>query len=83
MATTSLVRRVLHLEDAGGDGECPRCSGMVAIFMNSAFSGAHKNGEPMTEEEWDDFEAEEDEAGRCPACGEKALEIRVGWPEQV
>ncbi len=77
------MRRVEHLEDADGGGECPRCSGVVSISMHGEFSSAHKNGVPMTEGEWDDFEAEEDEAGRCPACGEKALEIRVGWPEQV
>ncbi len=80
MATTSLKRRIRYLEDTGGGGECPRCSGVVGIFMNGGFSSAHKNGVPMTEEEWVAFEAEE-ENGRCPACGRKPESITVGWPE--
>ncbi len=83
MATTGLVRRVLHLEDAGDGGECPRCSGVVAIFMNGEFSSAHKNGVPMSEEEWDAFADEEEEDGRCPVCGRKPENITVGWPEQA
>ncbi len=83
MATTGLVRRVLHLEDAGGGGECPRCSGVVGVFMNGEFSSAHKNGVPMSEEEWDAFADEEEEDGRCPVCGQKPENITVGWPEQA
>ncbi|MDP9458079.1 MAG: hypothetical protein M3Q60_20425 [Actinomycetota bacterium] len=79
MATTSLERRVRHLEDTGDGGECPRCSGVVGVFMNDAFSGAHKNGVPMSEEEWDAF-ADEEEEGRCPVCGRKPENITVGWP---
>ncbi len=80
MATTGLVRRVLHLEDAGGDGECPRCSGVVAVTMNDEFWSASKDGVPMSREEYEAFEDEEDEEGRCPMCGEKPHDIRVGWP---
>ncbi len=79
MATTSLVRRVLHLEDVGGDGECPRCSGVVAVTMNGEFSSAHKNGVQMGREEYEAFEAEEQD-GRCPVCGQKPESITVGWP---
>ncbi len=77
---TSLDTRIKRLEDVGGGGECPRCSGVVAVTMNGEFSSAHKNGEPMSEEEWDAFEAEEDEEGRCPMCGQKPENITVGWP---
>ncbi len=76
----SVETRIRRLEaDAGGDGECLRCAGVVAIFMNDEFSSAHKNGEPMSEEE---FEGEEDGAGRCPACGQKSEGVSVGWPVQ-
>ncbi len=78
----ALVRRVRHLEDAGGGGECPRCSGVVAVTMNGEFSSAHKNGVPMSEGEWDAFEDEEEE-GRCPVCGQKPEAVSVGWPEQA
>ncbi len=77
---TGLDTRVRKLEDSGGDGECPRCSGVVGIFVCGAFSSAHKNGEPMSEEEYEAFEAEEDGAGRCPVCGQKPESITVGWP---
>ncbi len=76
------MRRVEHLEDTGDGGECPRCSGVVGIFMNGRFSSAHKNGEPMSEEEWDAFEAEEEE-GRCPVCGQKTKSVTIGWPESA
>ncbi len=82
MATTSLVRRVLHLEDAGGGGECPRCAGVVAVTMNGEFSSAHKNGVQMSREEYEAFEAEEED-GRCPVCGQKPEAVSVGWPEQA
>ncbi len=79
----SVETRIRRLEaDAGGGGECPRCAGMVAIFMNGEFSSAHKNGLPVTEEEWDAFEDEEED-GRCPVCGQKPESITVGWPEQA
>ncbi len=81
MATTSLVRRVLHLEDAGEGGECPRCAGVVAVTMNGEFSSAHKNGVPMTEAEFEEFENEE-EGGFCPVCGQKPEAVSVGWPVQ-
>lgn len=80
---TSLVTRVRRLEDAAGDGECPRCSGMVVVLMDGEFSGAGKHGREMTEEEYREFEAEEDDEGRCPACGRKSTEITVGWPEDA
>lgn len=77
---TGLETRIRRLEDAGGDGECARCSGAVGIFLNGEFSSANRHGEPMSEEEWHQHEAEEEPDGRCPACGEKAAEIVVGWP---
>ncbi len=77
---TSLETRLKRLEDAGGGGECPRCSGVFAVTMNGEFSSASKNGEPMSEEEYEAFEAEEDEEGRCPVCGQKPHDIKVGWP---
>ncbi len=66
---TNLDTRIRKLEDAGGGGECPRCSGVFAVTMNGEFSSASKDGEPMSEEEWCAFEAEEDGEGRCPVCG--------------
>ncbi len=71
--------RIKRLEDAGGGGECPRCSGIFAVTMNSEFSSAGKHGVPMSEEEYEAFEAEEED-GRCPVCGEKPENITVGWP---
>jgi DNA-directed RNA polymerase subunit RPC12/RpoP len=81
VATTGLVRRVRHLEDADGGGECPRCSGVVVVTMDGEFSSASKDGVPMSEEEYEAHEAEEDGEGRCPVCGEKPHDITVGWPE--
>ncbi len=80
---TSLDTRIRKLEDSGGDGKCPRCSGMVAIFMNGEFSSAHKNGVPMSREEYEAHEAEEDGEGRCPVCGQKPEIITVGWPDSA
>ncbi len=77
---TSLDTRIRKLEDAGGDGECPRCSGVFAVTMNGEFSSAGKHGVPMSEEEYKAFEAEEDGKGRCPVCGQKPENITVGWP---
>ncbi len=77
---TSLETRVGRLEDADGGGECPRCSGVVGILLNGEFSSASKHGQPMSEEEWCQFETEEED-GRCPVCGVKPESITVGWPE--
>ncbi len=77
---TNLDTRIRRLEDAGGGGECPRCSGVFAVTMNGEFSSAAKHGEPMSEEEYEAFEAEEAEEGRCQDCGEKPHDIKVGWP---
>ena len=74
----SIETRVRRLEDTGG-GECPRCSGVVGIFMGGEFSSANKYGEAMKKEAWKEHEAEEED-GCCPVCGEKAAEIVVGWP---
>ncbi len=79
---TGLETRIRRLEDAGAGGECPRCSGVVGVFMNGEFSSAHKNGVQMSREEYEAHEAEEEE-GRCPVCGRKPENITVGWPEQA
>jgi len=76
---TSLETRVRRLEDTDGGRECPRCSGVLAINLDGDFWSASKHGEDMSAEEYEAFEAEEDEDGRCPVCGEKASEIVVGW----
>ncbi len=76
---TSLATRIRRLEEAGGGGECPRCSGVFAVTMNGEFSSASKHGVPMSREDYEALEAEEED-GRCPACGEKPHDIRVGWP---
>ena len=81
---TGLVTRVKRLEDSGGDGgECPRCSGVVAVCLHGEPDSASKNGKEMSKEEYREFLDEEDEDGRCPVCGRKAVEITVGWPEDV
>ncbi len=79
---TGLDTRIRKLEDADGSGECPRCSGVVGILMNGEFSSASKYGVPMSREEYEAHEAEEEE-GRCPVCGRKPENITVGWPEQA
>ncbi len=80
----SVETRIRLLEaDAGGGGECPRCSGMVAVTLGGKFSSASKNGVPMSEEEYEAFEAEEDGEGRCPVCGQKPESVIIGWPEQA
>ena len=70
--------------DAGGDGggECPRCSGVVGIVLDDEFYSASRDGKPMSKEEWQEFEAEEED-GRCPVCNRKGHEITVGWPENL
>jgi ssDNA-binding Zn-finger/Zn-ribbon topoisomerase 1 len=78
---TSLETRIQRLEGADGGGECPRCSGVLGIFLDGEFYSASRDGEEMSKEEWRAHEAEEDEEGRCPACGQKPAEITVGWPE--
>ncbi len=77
---TSLETRIQQLEDAGGDGECPRCSGVLGIFLDGEFRSTSKHGEEMSEGEYETFEAGEKPDGRCPVCGEKAAEINGGWP---
>ena len=79
--STGLERRLKVLEDAGGGGECPRCSGVVEVFICGEFSGASKHGKEMSKEDYRDFLAEEDEKGCCPVCQRKHTEITVGWPD--
>lgn len=74
---TGLGTRIRRLEDTGG-GECPRCSGVVGVFLSGGFWSAGKNGKDMSEEEWRELEAEEEEDGRCPVCGRKPENITVG-----
>ncbi len=79
---TSVAERIRKLEaDAGEGWECPRCSGVIEVFCEGAFSSATRRGEPMTEEEYRAFEAEEEEDGSCPVCREKGTEITVGWSD--
>ncbi len=78
----SLERRVRVLEDAGGGGECPRCSGVVEIRDCGERWSATKYGRAMTEEEYLAHAAEEGPDGECPVCKEKPIEIKVGWPEE-
>ena len=78
--TTSLATRIKRLESAGGSGECPRCSGTVAVYLNGKLDGVSKHGRRFTPEEAEAFIAEEGEDGRCPLCGAKrGPEIRIGW----
>ena len=77
---TGLGTRVRRLEDGGDGGRCPRCSGVLGIFLDGEFWSASRNGEGMSEEEYRAFEAEEDGDGRCPVCGRGPEDITVGWP---
>ena len=42
--TTSLATRIKRLESAGWGGECPRCSGTVAVYLNGRLDGVSKHG---------------------------------------
>jgi len=76
--TTSLASRVRRLEKAtGAGGECPRCSGTTVIYVNGKLGGVSKNGRKFTPQEAEGFVAEE-EAGRCPLCGQRREQITVG-----
>ncbi len=75
MATT-LERRLEALEDAGSGGECPRCSGIVATFINGELHDASRHGKPMSEEEYRAHQAEEDPDGKCPVCGGRPTTIK-------
>ncbi len=74
---TSLERRVSALEDAGGGGECPRCSGIAVTFVNGELDNASRYGEPMSKEEYREFEAEEGPGGECPVCGERPITVEA------
>jgi Zn finger protein HypA/HybF involved in hydrogenase expression len=74
-----LERRVEALEQAGGGGECPRCSGTTVIIVNDELSSVTKGRRLFTPEEARAF-VEEEEDGRCPVCGSgRGPEIVVGW----
>ena len=75
----SLRGRLARLEDRTGGKDCPRCSGVVVVSVNGDLHHASKNGEPMSEEEYHSFEAE-DIDGRCPVCGEESIEIIAPAP---
>ncbi len=77
MATT-LERRLEALEDAGSGGECPRCSGIVATFINGELHDASRHGEQMSEAEYFEHEAEKDLDGKCPVCGGRPTVIKAG-----
>lgn len=70
--------RIGRLEASGG-GDCPRCSGVFAVTVNGRFSSASKHGEPMPEEGWRAFEAEEED-GRCPECERRPTNVTIGSP---
>lgn len=82
--TTSLETRVTRLEDtAGGNGECPRCSGTTVIYLNGKLESVNRDGRLFTPKEAEAFEREEDEEGRCPVCGAARQVITVGgWGEK-
>jgi hypothetical protein len=68
------------LEQAGGDGECPRCSGTTVVIVNDRLESVNRNGHLFTLEEAREF-VEEEEDDRCPLCGTKrGPTIRIGWP---
>ena len=76
----NLRGRLARLEDrTGGRKECPRCSGAVVVSVNGDLHHASKNGEPMSEEEYRSFEAEEVD-GRCSVFGEESIEITAPAP---
>ena len=72
MAPSILETRVRRLEEAGGDdgGGCPRCVGTLVIVSDAItgeFHSASWGGEPLSEEDTHEREAE----SRCPRCGRK------------
>jgi hypothetical protein len=71
MSTHTLQRRVLALEEAGGDGGgCPRCVGTLIIVsdaISDKFSSATWNGEEISEEEARERQTER----KCPRCGRR------------
>ncbi len=73
---TGLKRRLRLLEDAGGDS-CPRCSGIVVVYLGDELLNASKDGEQMGEEEYLAHEAQDGPNGECPVCGERPVDIKV------
>ncbi len=43
--------RIERLEAQAG-GECPRCSGVIGVFMGGELQSASRHGEPMSADEW-------------------------------
>ncbi len=74
---TSLERRVRVLEDAGGGEECPRCSGIMATYINGELDSASRHGKKMSKEEYLAHEAEDGPEGECPVCGERPITIKA------
>jgi Zn finger protein HypA/HybF involved in hydrogenase expression len=74
----SLERRLEVLEQAGGDGECPRCAGTTVIIVNGKVESVNRDGQRFTPKEAQEFAREEEQNGRCPLCGQKRQEIMVG-----
>jgi Zn finger protein HypA/HybF involved in hydrogenase expression len=77
MSNSTLERRVEALEQAGGGGECPRCSGTTVIFVNGKLRSVTRGRQKLTPEDAQAF-ADEEEDGRCPMCGQGRQEITVG-----
>ncbi len=73
MAAVGLRRRVEALEQANG-GECPRCAGLLGVFVCGEFHHASRQGEAMSREEW---EQATDEDGACPLCGAEPVRIKA------
>jgi hypothetical protein len=77
---SALEQRVKRLEQVGGDGECPRCSGTTVIFVNDELSSVNRDGIQFTDEDARTFV---EEGGECPLCGRGREEITVGgWERQ-
>ena len=77
---TGLERRLRVLEDTGGGGECPRCSGLVATFVNGEFDSASRHGGQMSEEEYLAYEGENGPDSEYPVCGERPIVVKSGSP---
>ena len=75
---TGLERRLKVLEDAGGGGECPRCSGIVATFVNGELHDASRYGKAISREEYFTLEAETGLNGECPVCGACPIDVKAG-----